>query len=96
MSLVRDAFYQASLLFNVTTQTLPSVSSVSSSSSSSSFLHGLNMISSIFPLLISALGLSDATYLDSRQPTSSKVPDYFQTYPQIFAGKLCLLSGVDN
>jgi hypothetical protein len=77
MSLVAGALVEASHLFNATAQAL-----VSSSSNLA-----LNMFTSILPLLLALISLSDSAYLDSRQQASaSVVPDYFQTTPQIFAG----------
>ncbi|KAK5093445.1 hypothetical protein LTR70_004806 [Exophiala xenobiotica] len=39
-----------------------------------------------FLCLMTAVGLGDAAALDHRQASSSSVPDYFQTTPEIYAG----------
>jgi hypothetical protein len=80
MALLEDAYHQASNFLNATAQ------SVISSSSNLA----LNMFRSILPLLIASISLTDAEYLANREKacsSSSMVPDYFQTTPQIFAGR---------
>jgi hypothetical protein len=52
------------------------------------------MLTSLIPLLVASIGLSEAAYLDHRQASSSKVADYFQTTPQIYAGKVIPCAGL--
>jgi hypothetical protein len=84
MALLEAAYHQASNFLNATAQNV-----ISSSSNLA-----LNMFRSILPLLIASISLTDADYLASREnacSSSSMVPDYFQTTPQILAGKDFLL-----